>query len=340
MEQHMRSLWFVRMGQLEWRDVPAPRLAGDLEALVEPIAASTCDIDRLVVSRPSPFSEPYPIGHNAVARVIEVGDRVSSVKPGDVVAVAWHITCGECDRCKRGLLSHCRRRPDRTSYGLPGTENWGGLFDDIVRVPFADQMLHRLPGTIDPVEFVALSDNLTVGYSTVARHIKAGRDRVLVLGWGINGLYSAAFAQALGAREVTYVDDNAANIEAARQLGVAISAGPVERGMGPFDLIVDADNDPSWLRRGLLALEPEGVIECVGHIADVTVPGWAWYGLGATLHCGVCPTGPDVGATIELVERGAVIPSNFCSERVAWDEDLPAAFATHRRQLVAVRGPH
>jgi alcohol dehydrogenase len=333
----MQSLWFVRQGYLEWRDVPAPRLSGDLEALVAPIAASTCDIDRLIVSQPSRFREPFAIGHNGVARVVDVGDRVKTVKPGDVVAVAWHISCGECDRCRRRLLAHCRRSTPGTSYGLPTGERWGGLFDDLVRVPYADAMLHPLPDVVDPVEFVAASDNLTVGYATVAPHIETGRRRILVFGWGINGLYTVAFARALGASEITYIDDNPANREKAIELGAASFPGPPEPSMGPFDLVVDASLDPEWLRGVMKLLEPEGVVECVGHVTDVTLPGWQWYGKGATLHCGICSTGPDIHETFKAVASGAVIPSRLWSERVAWDQDLPAAFVAHRRQLVAVR---
>jgi threonine dehydrogenase-like Zn-dependent dehydrogenase len=333
----MRSLWFVRQGHLEWRDVPAPRLNGALEALVAPIAASTCDIDRYIISHPSRFREPFAIGHNGVARVVEIGDGVKSVRPGDIVAVAWHISCGQCDRCKRGLLAHCRQSAPGTSYGLPTGEHWGGLFDDLVRVPYADVMLHLLPKAVDPVEFVATSDNLTQGYAAVAPHVKAGRNRILVFGWGINGLYAVAFARALGAREITYVDDNSVNRETAIELGAAAFPGPPEPGIGPFDLVVDASLDPTWLRGVMKLLEPEGVIECIGHVNDVVLSGWQWYGKGATLHCGICSTGSHVHGTFEAIETGVVVPSSLWSERVAWDEDLPAAFAAHRRQLVAVR---
>jgi threonine dehydrogenase-like Zn-dependent dehydrogenase len=244
----MRSLWFVRQGHVEWRDVPAPRLNGALEALVAPIAASSCDIDRYIVSHPSRFKEPFAIGHNGVAQVVEIGDEVKSVRPGDIVAVAWHISCGRCDRCKRGLLAHCRQSAPGTSYGLPTGERWGGLFDDLVRVPYADAMLHPLPKALDPVEFVATSDNLTQGYAAVAPHVKAGRNRILVFGWGINGLYAVAFARALGAREITYIDDNPTNRVTAIGLGAAALPGPPEPGIGPFDLVVDASLDPAWLR--------------------------------------------------------------------------------------------
>jgi threonine dehydrogenase-like Zn-dependent dehydrogenase len=333
----MRSLWFVHQGRVEWREVPAPQLSGVQEALVAPLAASSCDIDRYVVSNPSPFTRPFALGHNGVARVLEVGEHVETVKPGDVVAVAWHISCGRCDRCQRGLQAHCRESKPGSSYGMPTGEQWGGLFDDVVRVPYADAMLHLLPAGVDPVELVATSDNLTQAYATVAAHLKAGRSRILIFGWGINGLYAVAFARALGAEAVSYVDEDETNRATAIALGAAAFASPPEPELGRFDLLVDASADPRWLRRAFRLLEPEGMVECVAHLADVALPGWQWYGKGATLHCGVCSTAPHVAGVLESVVSRAVIPSRLWSERVAWDDDLPAAFVAHRRQLVAVR---
>jgi threonine dehydrogenase-like Zn-dependent dehydrogenase len=198
-------------------------------------------------------------------------------------------------------------------------------------------MLHPLPRGMDPAEFAATGDNLTQAYATVAPHVRSGSERVLILGWGINGLYATAFAKALGFGAVTYVDENAENRATATELGANVSMS-VERDMGPFDLVVDASADPKMLRRRVLqVLEPEGVIECVAHLGDVVIEGWSWYGRGATFHCGVCSTGPHVAGVFQCIGAGAVVPSRIWSERVAFDEDLPAAFAAHRRQLVAVR---
>ena len=333
----MRSLYFVRQGVMEWRDVRTPGLRGSREAIVEILAASSCDIDRLVVTNPSPFSDPFAIGHNAIGRVMDIGEDVKSVAPGDLVAITWHISCGQCDQCANGLPAHCRATPPGASYGLPTKDHWGGLFDEVIRVPFADSMLFRLPSDVNPVELVAASDNLAVGYASIAPHIKSGSECVLILGSGINGLYVAAFARALGLIDVVYVDEDPDNLLLAAGLG-CISAPILERAMGPFDIVVDAGCDPKPLRKRVLqVLQPEGVVECVGHMRDVTLDGWAWYGRGATFHCGVCSSGPHIDQVFRFVAAGTVLPSQLWSDLVPFDDDLPRAFVSHRRQLVAVR---
>jgi threonine dehydrogenase-like Zn-dependent dehydrogenase len=55
-------------------------LRGDGEALVRPIASTTCDIDQWIIQGEFPVDGPFAIGHECVAEVLEVGDRVGSVR--------------------------------------------------------------------------------------------------------------------------------------------------------------------------------------------------------------------------------------------------------------------
>jgi threonine dehydrogenase-like Zn-dependent dehydrogenase len=342
----MRSLYFIKPGELEWRDVPAPRLGGPREALVEPIAAGTCDFDRLVIEgrQRLPSTRPFAFGHEAVARVVEVGRDVRNVKPGDVVAMPTHFSCGECGHCRRGSTAFCEKfSGDLRIYGYPvgrqPGDDFGGLFDDVVRVPFADAMLVKVPPGIDPAEAVSAGDSLGTGRALVAPHLAAGRRRVLVLGFGSNGLYAAAFAVALGAECVVYIDDDADNRALAQSFGAIAFAGPPDRAHGRFDLVVDAAFHPPWLHRAVDVLEHDGMIECMGHLTDdVTLPGRAMYITGVTFHCATCSSGPHIAPTLEVVADGRITPSRVWSKRVSWD-DLPAAIAAGGRKVVGVRSP-
>src|SRR5438093_10138538 len=98
----MRQLTFLEPGRLEWRDVPEPALDGDGAAIVRPVAVATCDLDLGIVRGAVPLGGPFPFGHEGIAEVIDVGDAVSSVKPGDLVSVPFQVSCGECEPCRRG----------------------------------------------------------------------------------------------------------------------------------------------------------------------------------------------------------------------------------------------
>ena len=45
----MRELNFLEKGKLEWREADDPKIEGDGEALVRPLAVATCDLDLLLV---------------------------------------------------------------------------------------------------------------------------------------------------------------------------------------------------------------------------------------------------------------------------------------------------
>lgn len=157
----MRQLVLTGPRATQWRDVPEPRLATDLGAIVEPIVVSTCDMDAVALSGAIRFRPGTPLGHEGVAVVVDVGDHVVSVAPGDTVIIPWQISCGVCDRCRRGQDTFCTGVPAGSCYGWgPHVERWGGFFADRVEVPYADHMLVRLPGGLDPLHASGISDNL------------------------------------------------------------------------------------------------------------------------------------------------------------------------------------
>lgn len=178
----MNALHFVEVGKLEWHEARDLRVQGSLEAVVRPIASTTCDLDRRIIRGLVSFGENFPIGHECVAEVLETGDKVRTVRPGDVVVVPWHISCGVCAECRRGLPAACSSAPGIAGYGVPIGGQWGGLFSEEVRVPFADGMLVPLPDGVDPVSAASASDNLTEAYIAVSRGMaKHPRAPVLVV---------------------------------------------------------------------------------------------------------------------------------------------------------------
>lgn len=331
----MRSLVFVEPERVEWTDAPAPRLQGPLEAVVVPVAASRCDFDREIVAGRTPLRPPFAIGHEAVVRVVEVGHGVGAVRPGDLAVLVWHISCGRCDRCRRGLSGHCRRTPPGSSYGVG--QVWGGLFDDLVRVPFADAMLTPVPSSISPAEVAAAGDSLSLGHAIISGSLAGGRRRVAVFGRGEHGLYQVAFAVGLGARSVLYVDADAERRELALELGATTVTESPEPSEATYDLIVDASANEQWLQKAVDMLEPGGMIECLGgHFGDIKLPGFRMYVAGTRIGFGLGNNSPHVKPTIDAVAGGMLHPSTLWATQIAWD-DLPAAYVDEERKIIAIR---
>src|SRR2546430_560435 len=179
----MRRLEFVRRGELRWAEAPEARVRDAGDAVVRPIASTTCDLDRAIITGATPFVGPFAIGHECVAEVVDVGDDAGTLRRGQHVVVPWHICCGRCARCLRGLTSQCERVPRYAMYGVPLGGDWGGLFDELVRVPWASQALVPLPEGLDPALVASASDNLTDAWRAVGPALRAAPGaRVLIMG--------------------------------------------------------------------------------------------------------------------------------------------------------------
>jgi alcohol dehydrogenase len=115
----MQALYFEEKGRLGWRDDPEVVLRSGKDAIVRPVAATTCDLDQAIIHGLTPFPPGFALGHECVAEVVEIGDQVSDVVPGDIVVVPCAPSCGECDVCRAGLTASCEaigRRVVRCSY--------------------------------------------------------------------------------------------------------------------------------------------------------------------------------------------------------------------------------
>jgi len=161
----VRQLTFRGPGRLEWEEVAAPRLSGDGEALVRPITVATCDLDAAVIAGKAPLPGPFAFGHEFVAEVVEVADGVDVAREGDRVIVPFQISCGACERCRRGLTASCDTAGAGAAFGMApiARREWGGALSDLVRIPFADAMLVPLPPGVEAATFASVSDNVPDG---------------------------------------------------------------------------------------------------------------------------------------------------------------------------------
>ncbi|MGH8694447.1 MAG: alcohol dehydrogenase catalytic domain-containing protein, partial [Burkholderiales bacterium] len=173
-----------------------------------PVAVTTCDLDRSIIKGRAPVVGPIALGHEFVAKVVEVGDAVTTVCPDELVAVPAQISCGECHRCRAGDTAFCAALPPNSMFGLGATVgNWGGAFSDLVRIPFADHMLVKLPHGVLPETIAAASDNLTNAYEVVVPHLRQRQGAsVIVAGVGATGLYTVQMAKAAGCGRLDYLD--------------------------------------------------------------------------------------------------------------------------------------
>ena len=323
----MRALTFAGPARLEWREAPEPRIGGDGEAIVRPIAATTCDLDKAIVAGRTPLPAPFALGHEAVGEVVAVGDSVQ-LRPGRKVVIPWSLHCGACDRCRAGLTASCRAVPPRAMYGTPVGGHFGGLFSDLVHVPYADAMLVPLPAGVTAPAAASASDNLTDAWIATARGLAEhpGAPVLIVGGVGSLALYAVEMARAAGAGAVTYVDKAGERLELAAALG-ATTLARASGELPEHEVVIDASGNPGELRRALAATAPGGICLSVGiYFLDLPMPMLDIYAKDITFRMGRPSVGPHIARVLGLIAGGQARPERI-QTLVPWDDGIPALLA-------------
>ena len=339
----MQQLTYTAPRELHWREAAEPKLDSDAAALVRPVAVATCDLDALIIAGESPFAAPFAIGHECVAEVVDVGDRVSSFERGALVSVPFQISCGECAPCRRGRTGNCASVAFMSTYGFgPAVERWGGFFADLVCVPYAEHMLVPLPGGLRPAAVASASDNISDAWRAIAPALEdEPGGAVLVVGGassGSIGLYAVGLAVALGAESVTYVDADRTRRETAESLGARTLAETPQR-LGPFPVTVDASADPDGLALALRSTAPDGTCTSTAIYfgEQPSLPLLEMYTKCTTFKTGRAHARPAMPHVLELAASGAIEPERVTTRTVAWSDAADALLERDWCKLVFER---
>jgi threonine dehydrogenase-like Zn-dependent dehydrogenase len=334
----MRQLEFLEKGKLEWREAPDPKLEGDGEAIVRPVALATCDIDVAFVQGRFP-AQSFPFGHECVGEVTDAGDGVSSVKPGDLVSVPFQISCGECARCRAGESGNCESVPRLSTYGLPIGEDYGGFASDSVRVPYADAMLVPIPDGVSPTSVASLSDNIPDAWRCVAPPLAEhpAAPVLIALGAGSIALYSVAIAQALGAERVDVVGGNERERELAAKLGANLLDEEFPHRAGFYPITVDASANPEGLACACRSTDADGICTSIGiYLEPTPMPLLDMFTQGVTFVTGRPHVRTLMPEVLELIREGRFDPDPMTVNKVSWD-DAAEALSDLRAKTVVER---
>jgi threonine dehydrogenase-like Zn-dependent dehydrogenase len=326
----VQELNFIDVGRLQWREAASPRLRGEHEAIVEPVAVATCDLDSLIVRGDVPIKKPFPFGHEGVARVLDIGDAVQTVVPGDLVSVPFQVSCGSCAQCTARRSAHCRAVPLLSMYGLGSLSGgeFGGFLSDRVRVPFADHMLLRVPAGLSPEAVASLSDNIVDAWRTVgpALEEQPGAEVLIVSGDNSIALYAAAIAHALGAARVDFIGGGPRQREIAQQLGANVIEGGFPERLGPYPITVDACNSVAGLTCALRSTGPDGVCtsSAIYFSPTTPVPLFEMYTKGVRFTTGRVHAREAMAPALALIEQGLLKPELVTSQVVSWNDAAAA----------------
>jgi len=262
MPEWMKCAIVEAPGKLTIGEVPIPR-PGKYEVLCRLKWAGTCTAtdQHIIEGRLTPAAYPLILGHESVGEVVELGEGVTSYRPGDYIS-----RVGAPKELLPGL-----------GIGWGGYSEYGialdhramardGIDPKVWRSALVNQII---PADISLRECAML----TTWRETLSFIQRMGRledKRLLVIGSGGNGLSFARHGVNLGAAFVA-VAASAARCALACELGAGIAvdykdplASEKLREFGPFDMIVDAVGADGAMDAYLPLLASEGTIAVYG----------------------------------------------------------------------------
>ncbi|WP_436771084.1 alcohol dehydrogenase catalytic domain-containing protein [Yinghuangia sp. YIM S09857] len=212
----MKALTYHGTDRIRWEEVPDPEIRDPEDAVVRVDAVTLCGTDLRILRGGGPRAEPGRIlGHEAVGTVMEVGPGVRTLRPGDRVLVSCVTACGRCRHCRAAAYGQCSGGGGWVlGHRIDGTQA------ELVRTPFADHSLHKLPAGVADEAAVLASDILPTAYEVGVRSGRVGPgDTVAVVGAGPIGLAALLTARLYSPASVIVIDPDTARLDAAKRLG-------------------------------------------------------------------------------------------------------------------------
>ncbi|MEX1220571.1 MAG: S-(hydroxymethyl)glutathione dehydrogenase/class III alcohol dehydrogenase [Idiomarina sp.] len=236
--------------QIETIEVAPPK-AG--EVLVKLVATGVCHTDAYTLSGDDPEGIfPSVLGHEGGGIVTEVGEGVTSVKPGDHVIPLYTPECGQCKFCKSGKTNLCQ--------AIRSTQGKGLMPDGTSRFSLNGKMLHHYMGTSTFSEYTVLPEiavakinpeapldkvcllgcGVTTGIGAVLNTAKVEPgSTVAIFGLGGIGLSAIIGCKMAGAERIIGIDLNPDKFDMAKKLGATECINPLDYDDPIQDVIVE-----------------------------------------------------------------------------------------------------
>jgi (R,R)-butanediol dehydrogenase / meso-butanediol dehydrogenase / diacetyl reductase len=320
---------FARRGVLEIQERPVPHISNPDEVVLEVEATGVCGTDLHILNDPPghPAAEGAILGHEIVARIVEVGNNVKQYRIGQRVTVDANLKCGLCRPCKRGKWNHC--------------ENWTtiGIFQDggfakYVVVP--QKALHVLSDSV-PLKDAIWTELLSCVIGSTDRISIQPGQTAAIIGAGPAGMLHALMFQAAGAK--VFIADvapyrlslaNNAGIEAVnvKEASLKDAVMSATNNWGA-DVVVDAAG--TQFQTALELVATGGMISLFGmnshatpEVSQFLVTRKELTVFGSYVGYNVFPR------AIQVLESGAVKPGQLTTHEVSVS-DLPKGIDAARR---------
>ncbi|WP_433515908.1 zinc-binding dehydrogenase [Nonomuraea sp. CA-143628] len=220
--------------KLDIRDDVTLTPVGPTDVRVRIKATGVCHSDLSAMSGVLPQPVPLVPGHEGAGEVVEVGEHVDSVQPGDHVIINWRPSCQACELCLGGQPYLCmkyviesftkgnfRFGGDQTAYGMAGCGTWA---EEIV-VPWQGAIKVDTDISWEAAALIGCGITTGVGAALNTAKVRPG-STVAVVGCGGVGLSVIQGARVSGARTILAIDPLESKHELAKKVGATHAVTP------------------------------------------------------------------------------------------------------------------
>lgn len=215
--------------------VPVPRAQ---EILLKISACGVChtELDEIEGRTPPPRLPIIP-GHQVVGRIETVGSKVSSLKIGDRVGVAWIFSaCGTCKFCLSGKENLC------PAFAATGRDANGGYAEYMT---VAEDFAYAIPEIFADEQAAPLLCAGAIGYRSLRLTGLKDGQRLGLTGFGASAHLVLKMVQYRYPNSEVYVFARSSKERAfAKELGAVWTGDTSERAPHKLDCIIDTT--PAW----------------------------------------------------------------------------------------------
>ncbi|ARJ50802.1 zinc-dependent alcohol dehydrogenase family protein [Staphylococcus lutrae] len=326
----MKALVYRGPGEKEWIEVDKPLLQKPTDVIVKITKTTICGTDLHILKGDVPaVTDGRILGHEGVGIVDEVGDAVTQFKKGDKVIISAITSCGSCYYCKKQLQAHCEDGGWILGHLIDGTQA------EYVRIPHADNSLHRVPDAANDEALVMLSDILPTSFEvgTLSSNVNPG-DTVAIVGAGPIGLAAVLTAQFYSPAEIIMIDLDDNRLQASLDLGATATINSTKEnvlekikslteGRG-VDVAMEAVGIPATFELCQDIISPGGRIANIGvHGTKVDLHLEELWIKNISITTGLV-SAYSTPLLLKTVESGKVQPEKLITHRFKLDDMLEA----------------
>lgn len=226
MKDTMKAVVYQKKGTVVLEDRPIPELRHPKDALIRVTMAAICSSDLHIRRGAVPRAlEGVVLGHEMIGEVVAVGGEVAKFKAGDRVAVNCETFCGQCFFCRQGFVNNCAMEDGGWVLGC----RIDGGQAEYARIPYADNGLSKIPGSVSDEGALLVGDVLSTGYWAAEIAELRPAETVAVIGAGPTGLCTAMCAGLYSPAKVVLIDISNDRLAFAKKLGLAdVTVNPLE----------------------------------------------------------------------------------------------------------------